>query len=61
MIHPEARKNVPTEGPAILKRICAARMKCTYHCGHRKPHIVGILCCIKCCDVEGKDVRCVAI
>jgi len=61
MIHPEARINVPKEGPAILKRICKAGNKCPYYCEHKEKHIVSILCNLKCCDVKGKDVRCVPI
>ena len=56
-----ARINLPKDGPEILKRICKARDECIYHCEHREPHIVSIKCHIQCCDVPGKNVRCVPI
>jgi len=57
----EARINLPKEGPEIYKRICKAGKNCTYHCEHKKPHIISIACNIRCCNVLGKDVRCISI
>ena len=57
----EARKNLPKVGPAIYMRICKSGIKCNYNCEHKEPHIVSLLCNLKCCDVQGKNVRCVAI
>lgn len=55
----EARINLPKTGAKQLQRICKAGMICTYSCEHRKPHIVSLACHTRCCDVPGKDVRCI--
>lgn len=57
----EARINLPKEGMKPLMRVCKAGMKCTYHCEHRNPHLISIACQTRCCDVPGKDVRCVSV
>lgn len=56
-----AKIGLPKTGPKIYMRVCKAGQKCRYCCEHRKPHMVSIKCSIKCCDVIGKDVRCVPI
>lgn len=61
MEYVDARLNLPKIGPEIFKRVCKAGMKCAYSCEHGKPHIVSLLCGIRCCDHPGKDVRCIPI
>ncbi len=55
----EARTKLPKDGPMVYQRICKA--KCTYDCEHKNPHMVSIACHIRCCNIEGKDVRCIPI
>ncbi len=61
IIYTDARINLPKEGINPLMRVCKAGMKCTYSCEHRKPHYVSLACFTRCCDIPGKNVRCVSV
>lgn len=61
MEYVSARFNLSKDGPEILKRICKAGTECNNYCEHSESHIVSIACWIKCCNVQGKNVRCIPI
>lgn len=58
---PDARFNLPKEGPAVYMRKCKAGKECIYQCEHSDPHLISIACNVRCCDVPGKNVRCAPI